>query len=220
MVIPHYLSPLKQRHKPPPPFTQICPSFLARGADWKPLASIPEIGTPALSPEDVSSPACQDSSSLSSSLLSLRLWRLSLQPSFWPSLSRDSEIAPGAALRDYTLLLAHHCRQTYTPQRVTGPLLEGPMANLAWRSAFVQPLVTAMHGPWPQCPIPDTIIQEGKGNYFCFTFIFPNPLGCFCRMATVNKLGYKMSYGKQVFCVSYKKHLSAVWTLYRKASKK
>lgn len=78
------------------------------------------------------------------SRLSLRDWRSfcflpPTQPfSFWPSLSHDSEMASGPALRSYASFRVHHGRQLYTPQKMTGPLLEDSTASLTWSSVSVQ----------------------------------------------------------------------------------
>lgn len=93
-------------------------------------------------------------------------------------------MASGAALRSYALFRVHH-RQLYTPQKMTGPLLEDSTASLTWRSASVQFLAMVI-----LIPRHYDLGREGN-SILCSIFISPNSLGVFCNMGTINKLDHK-----------------------------
>lgn len=181
-----------------PPFAQICPSFLAHGHWLKsahlgcaPMAQLRgRVFACSPGPFPMEQPVCLTSLSR----LSLRHSRVlcflpPTQPfSFWASLSRDSEIASGAALRN-AAFRAPHCRQMYRPQKMTGPLLEDPMASLTRRSAFVHAILSYGDG-WILIPRHHDPEREGN-SILCSIFISPHSLGCFCKVGIVHKLDHK-----------------------------
>lgn len=178
------------------PWTQIRPSFLARGTDWKPPASntwgaqpMAQLSRhvftclpPPCSMKQPTSAWLPSSRAINHWLTLRRLFLLfsasntvllltQSVPWLWDSLGSCIE-------RDYALFIIHRCRQTYTPQTMTGPLLEA-LASLNWSSAFMRVLVMVMNGTWS----PDTLIQEGKATpFFLLHIYFPQiPCACFCK---------------------------------------
>lgn len=202
MVIPCYVSLLIQTYHHPL-LPRFAPAFLLMGASWTP--SQHTWGAhPLLSSKGMSLPACHDPSRWSSLYAwlpyqgchveteeSVFCFLPPTQPfSFWPSLSHDSEIAAGAALRNCMLRSEFTIVDKFTHlRRWQALLLEDSTAGLTWRSAFVQFLVMVLDG----FQSPHTVIQEGKATPFSVPHLFPQiPWGAFLyKMGTINKLDHK-----------------------------
>lgn len=158
MVIPCYVFLLKQTYPHPllPRFSLV---FLLTGTGWKPPAS-----TPGVHPHCSAQRAClhllaRTLPSEAACVLDFLIKAVTQRLKSLLFLSSDTALllltqsVPWLwdGLRSCLEKLdasfrVHHCRQIYTPQKMTGLLLDDPTASLTWRSAFMQFLVIVMDG--------------------------------------------------------------------------
>lgn len=197
MVIPCYVSLLTQTY-PHPLLPRFAPTFLLMGASWKPPAA--HLGcTPSAQLKGhvfaCSSgpfPMKQSVCLTSLSRLSRRDWRVCLLffafntvlllltqsvPWLWDNLRSCIE-------KLYAAFRVHHCRQIYTPQKMTGPL--------AWRSHCRLDLEICLRAilgygdGWILIPTHCNPRREGN-SILSSIFISPNSLGCLSLQNGYNK---------------------------------